>query len=113
MKIGEAKIRISKAAFEMIDAYFGEPKMNEKFINSTLKILVKQNIHKVDSILTLFADKDGEIDVVSIMSEYANIIDESGYVFDIKNFVENDMVKSLIPDKVLLIKREDILKLLS
>ena len=113
MKIGEAKIRISKAAINMIDAYFGAPSLNEKFINSTLKILVKQNLYKVDPILEMFADKDGEINASEIIAEYANIIDEGGYVFDIKTFVNNDVVKALIPDKALLIKREDILNLLS
>lgn len=113
MKIGEIKIRLSKAVMGMIDTYFSESTLNEKFINSTLKILVKQNLYKVDSILNMFADKDGDIDVTEIITEYANMIDENGYIFDLKSFVDNDMIKSLIPDKVLLIRREDILKILS
>ena len=113
MKIGEAKLRLSKGAINIIDAYFGESTLNEKFINSTLKILVKQNLYKVEPILEMFADKDGEINASEILAEYANIIDDNGYVFDIKSFVKDDIVKALIPDKALLIKREDILKILS
>lgn len=113
MKLGEAKLRISNAANNMIDAYFGESSLNEKFINSTLKILVKQNLYKIEPILEMFANKDGDINVSEIVAEYANIIDDKGYVLDIKSFVNNDIVKSLIPDKVLLVKREDLLNLLS
>lgn len=113
MKLGEAKLRISNAANNMIDAYFGESSLNEKFINSTLKILVKQNLYKIEPILAMFANKDGDINVSEIVAEYANIIDDNGYVLDIKGFVNNDIVKSLIPDKVLLVKREDLLNLLS
>ena len=78
-----------------------------------LKILIKQNAYKVDSVLGLFADKDGEINATEIVAEYANMLDENGYIFDIKQYVENDMIKSLIPDKVLVVKREDILNILS
>ncbi|MBP3630115.1 MAG: hypothetical protein J6J23_01365 [Clostridia bacterium] len=112
MKIGEVKIRLVKAVMGMIDAYFGGNGLNEKFINSTLKILVKQNAYKVDSMLELFADQNGEIDATEIVAEYANMIEENGYVFDLKQYVENDMIKALMPDKVLVIKREDILKIL-
>jgi hypothetical protein len=113
MKAGEVKIRISKAVYGMIDTYFGGTALNEKFINSTLKILVKQNLHKLDSVLEMFTDKNGEIDATEIVAEYANIIDEKGFIFDIKQYVDNDIVKSLIPDKVLVIKREDIINILS
>lgn len=112
MKTGELKMRLIKAVMGMIDTYFCSNALNEKFINSTLKILVKQNAYKIDSVLELFADKDGEINATEIVAEYANMIDEKGYIFDIKQYVDNDMVKSLIPDKVLVIKREDILNML-
>lgn len=113
MKTGEVKMRLMKAVMGMIDTYFCSNALNEKFINSTLKILVKQNAYKIDSVLELFTDKDGEVNATEIVAEYANMIDENGYIFDLKNFVENDMIKGFIPDKVLVIKRDDILRILS
>lgn len=113
MKTGEVKMRLMKAVMGMIDTYFCGNALDEKFINSTLKILVKQNAYKIDSVLELFADKDGEINATEIVAEYANMLDEKGYIFDIKQYVDNDMIKSLIPDKVLVVKREDILNILS
>lgn len=113
MKAGEVKMRLVNSVMDMIDTYFGGANISEKFVNSTLKIILKQNIYKIDPMLELFADKNGEINTTEIVAEYANMIDENGYVFDLKQYINNDMVKSLIPDKVLVIKREDILGLLN
>ena len=113
MKTGEIKIRLFNALMTMIDTYFGAPSMSEKFINSTLKIIVKQNINKIDSMLDLFTDENGDINAEEIISEYAEMFDESGYVFNIKDYIENETVKKFIPDKALVIKREDVLSILT
>lgn len=113
MKAGEVKLRLSNVLIEMIDTYFGGSSMNEKFINSTLKLILKQNLYKVDSILNLFADKNGDINLQDIVDEYSKMIGEEGLVFDIKQYINNDFAKSLIPDKILIIKRADICKLLT
>jgi hypothetical protein len=112
MKIGEVKLRISNTAMELIDVYFNNNTLNEKFINSTLKIILKQNLYKLDSILGLFADKNGEINIDEVINEYANMMTDEGIIFDLKSYVDNDIIKSFIPDKILVIKREDILNLL-
>lgn len=112
MKISEMKIRLLNTANSLIDTYFSGGGLTEKFINSTLKIIMKQNIHKVDDILQLFADKDGEIDMQMLVNEYAGMIGENGIVFDLKEHVTNDLVKGMLPDKVLIIKKDDILSLL-
>lgn len=111
MKIGEVKIRLSNSVMNLIDTYFSGNALNEKFVNSTLKIILKQNLYKVDSFLNLFSDQNGEINVEEVVNEYSKMIDENGIVFDLKKYVNDDMVKMLIPDKVLIIKREDILNL--
>lgn len=111
MKTGEVKIRLSNSVMNLIDTYFSGNSLNEKFVNSTLKIILKQNLYKVDSFLNLFSDQNGEINVEEVVNEYSKMIDENGIVFDLKKYVNDDMVKMLIPDKVLIIKREDILNL--
>lgn len=112
MKISEVKLRLSSSVMKLIDVYFSGNTFNEKMINSTLKIILKQNLYKIDSMLKLFSDKDGDINVDEIISEYSNIIDENGLVFDLKEYINDDILKSFIPDKILIIKREDILNLL-
>lgn len=113
MKIGEVKLRLSNSVIELIDTYFGGMTLNEKFINSTLKIILKQNIYKIEPMLNLFSDKDGNINMEEVIAEYSNMIDEKGLVFDLKSYVKDDMIKSFIPDKILIIKKDDILKLLN
>ena len=113
MKAGEVKIRLSNGIIEMIDTYFGGTGLNEKFINSTLKIILKQNLYKIDSVLALFTDQNGEININEIVEEYSKMIGDEGLIFDLKQYVDNDIVKSLIPDKILIIKRSDILKLMN
>jgi hypothetical protein len=113
MKAGEVKMRLSNAVFNLVDTYFGGSAINEKFVNSTLKIIIKQNLYKIDSMLELFSDQYGEIDIHEIIKEYSNMIDEQGFVFDLKKYVDNDMIKGLIPNKVLIIKRDDILNILN
>ena len=108
----EVKMRLSNSVMNMIDTYFGANTLSEKFINSTLKIILKQNLYKIEPMLNLFADKNGDIDVDTIIMEYSQMIDENGFIFDLKDYIDNDIVKSLIPDKSLIIKREDILNLL-
>ena len=112
MKVGEIKIRISNTAIDLIDTYFGANTMQEKFINATLKIILKQNLYKVDPMLNLFADKDGDINFQEIVTEYSNMISEDGFIFDLKQYVDDETIKKLIPNKILVIKREDIVNLL-
>lgn len=111
MKIGEVKMRLSNSVMGLIDTYFSGSALNEKFVNSTLKILLKQNLYKLDSILNLFSDQNGEINTEDIVTEYSKMIDENGIVFDLKKYIDNDLVKNFVPDKILIIKREDILNI--
>ena len=112
MKTGELKMRLSHTVMGLIDTYFSGSTISEKFVNSTLKIILKQNIYKVDPLLDLFTDKNGDINAAEIVAEYDNMIDESGFIFDLKQYIDNDAVKNMLPDKVLVIKREDILGIL-
>ena len=111
MKIGEVKMKLSNSVMGLIDTYFSGNALNEKFVNSTLKIILKQNLYKIDSILSLFTDQNGDINTDEIVMEYSKMIDENGIVFDLKKYIDNDLVKTIIPDKILILKREDILNI--
>ena len=113
MNISELKMRLLNKANSLIDVYFNNQGLTEKFINSTLKIIMKQNIHKIDNIFELFADKDGNIDLNMLVNEYTKMIPENGITFDLKEHIDNDLIKNMIPDKVLIIKREDIMSIMS
>ena len=112
MRPAEVKLKLITSLNHLIDTYFGTPTVTEKMINATLKVLLKQNAYKVDGMLNLFADEHGEINPQDILMEYANQIDESGVIIDVKQYINNDTLKQLIPNKVLVLKREDVLNLI-
>lgn len=112
MNTQEVKLKLITSVNRLIDTYFGSPVVTEKMINATLKVLVKQNAYKIDSMLNLFADQNGEINPQDILIEYANQIDDNGIVVDIKQYINNDTLKQFIPNKVLVMKKEDILNLI-
>ena len=112
MKASEFKLCIVSGVNNLIDDYFGTHSMADKFINSTLKILVKQNTYKLDNIVDIFADEHGVIDENIIIEEYSKVIGESGFVLDIREFIKNDMIRNLLPNKALIIKKDDIRKML-
>jgi hypothetical protein len=113
MKIAEVKIRLINTANSLIDTYFNGSDFSDKFLNSTMKIIIKQNANKFDDIFKLFADKNDDIDLDMMVNEYSKMISDNGIIFDIKDYVSNDFVKNMLPNKVLVIKKEDILSLIS
>lgn len=108
MKVCEFKLRVVQGLNNLIDDYFGSNSVHDKFINSTLKILVKQNTYKVDQVLGIFADANGEIDEAMVIEEYSKILGENGFIFDIREYIGNDIIKGMIPDKALIIKKDDL-----
>jgi hypothetical protein len=113
MLVSEVKMRVINTLNSLVDVYFNGSGITERFLNSTLKIIVKQNINKLDEVITYFADKDGEIDLEMLAYNYSEMIPEDGIMFDIKDYIESDFVKNMVPDKALLIKREDIMSVLN
>lgn len=113
MKASEFKLSLVQGINNLIDDYFGTASKTDKFINSTLKIIVRQNTYKLDDILDLFTDEHGCINESIIIEEYSKVIGENGWVLDIRDFIKNDFVRSMLPNKALIIKREDIRNMLN
>ena len=113
MKASEFKLSLVQGINNLIDDYFGTSAKTDKFINSTLKIIVRQNTYKLDEILDLFTDEHGCINENVIIDEYSKVIGDSGWVLDIRDFIKNEFVKSMLPNKALIIKKEDIRNMLA
>lgn len=112
MKSSEVKLRLTGFVNGLIDTYFSGASVKDKMINSTLKIIVKQNTWRADDMLKLFQDQNGEINMQEIVAEFANNIGDNGISIDIRDYVNNELIKSYLPNKVLLIKKDDIMGLL-
>ena len=50
----------------------------------------------------------GCVDENIIIEEYSDVVGENGVVFDLRNFVKNETLKSFLPNKALVIKAQDI-----
>lgn len=112
MNMSEVKLKLITSVNRLIDTYFGMPTVTEKMINATLKVIVKQNAYKIDGFLNMFADQNGEINPQEVLIEYANQIDDNGLIIDIKQYINNETLRQILPNKVLVMKREDILNLI-
>lgn len=111
MKVAEFKIRIINGLNGWVDDYFGASSLNEKFINSTLKLLIKQNANKYDKYIYMFADENGEINAKDVIESYANLLGDDGLTFDLKQYISNNIIRDFIPNKVLIIKKDDLMAL--
>ena len=69
MKASEFKLSVVTGVNSLIDDYFGSNSIADKFINSTLKIIVKQNTYKIDEFLSVFMDEHGMIDENIILED--------------------------------------------
>lgn len=112
MKTNELKLRVLTEANSLIDVYFGEDTFIDRMVNTTMKILIEQNKNKLDDIMKMFENSEGEIDAETIVNKYAEQFAHDGVHFDIKKFIKNDFMRNMLPDKYLIINKEDILKIL-
>lgn len=108
IKIAEFKTRALIGVEDLIDTYFSGNSIGERLMNATVKIVVNQNIDKLDGIIGLFADKDGLIDTDLMLREYGKAFGSDKFILDLRDFVDNDMVRRALPNKALAIRIDDI-----
>lgn len=113
IRIAEFKMRLVDGVHELIDTYFSGGTVSDRLMNATVKIIVNQNIDKLDGILELFADKNGIVDTDMIVCEYTKAFGSDKLIIDIRDFINNDMVRGILPNKALAIKIEDISNILN
>lgn len=113
IKISEFKLKLLQGGNNLIDTYFAGVSPSERLINATVKIILNQNIDKVDDLIGLFADKEGYIDTDLIVAEYSKAFGTDKIILDLRDFINNDMIKRVLPNKALAIKIDDIANMLT
>lgn len=111
IKISELKYRLANGVNDLIDTYFSGGDIKERFMNATVKIIVNQNIDKIDDFVTLFADKDGNVDTDILIKEYGKAFGTDKLILDLRDFIENDMVRRALPNKALALEIEDLARI--
>lgn len=112
MKASEFKLRTITTINSLIDTYFGSNTIVDKFVNSTLHIMVKQKSYMLDDVLNLFTDQDGNINEELLINEYSKMFGDDDIIIDIRRYIKNDFIRDMLPDKSLIIKSDDILDML-
>ena len=111
IRINEFKLRALNGVEGLIDTYFSSDSITDRLMNATVKIVVKQNVDKLDGVVALFADKDGYIDTDLMIREYGKAFGTDKLIIDIRDFVDNDMVRRALPNKALAIRIDDLAKI--
>lgn len=111
IKVNEFKIKLLAGVEDLIDTYFSGGGISDRLINATVKIIVNQNIDKLDDFIELFADKSGNIDTDILIKEYGKAFGTDKFILDLRDFVNNDMVRRALPNKALAIRIDDIAKI--
>lgn len=111
IRISEFKYRLLNGVEGLIDTYFAPTSISNRLINATVKIIVNQNADKLDDFIILFADKDGFIDTDVLIKEYGKAFGTDKFILDLRDFVNNDTIKNMLPNKALAIDINDIAKI--
>lgn len=109
MKIQEFKLRLMNFANNMIDSFFKGNSLSEKGMGTLTKYVLKKKIDDMDDFLSLFADKNKEIDTQEFVDYIIdNLVGEEGMAINFKDYINPDNILfSIIPDKTLIVKKDD------
>lgn len=111
IKIHEFKLKLVNGVEGLVDTYFSGGSISDRLINATVKIIINQNIDKLDEFMELFADKNGYVDTDVIIREYGKAFGTDKFILDLRDFVSNDMVRRVLPNKALAIRIDDVARI--
>lgn len=113
MKPDEIKLRITSYADDLINKLFPNDNFFNKLKGATAKYWIKQNVWKLDKILTNFVDKDGEINMVDTVNFFVNEIfnENEEFTLDIQSLFENNQLSQYLPNKIIVFTKSDLVKL--
>ena len=112
LKKEELEHSIKQYVNQLIDDVFPEYSILGKLSNRTAKYWIEQNQWRLDEILSVFTNKDECIDTEKLAEMYEDVLFENGELrLSLKEIAPNG-IKAMLPDKIMIFKREDLHKLL-
>ena len=112
MRKEELKYSITQYVHQLINDVLPESGILSKLSNRTAKYWVEQNQWRLDDILSVFTDKDECIDTEKLAEMYEDVLFENGELRLSLKEIAPDAVKAMLPDKIMIFKRDDLYKLL-
>ena len=109
MIIQEFKLRLIGFANGIIDSFFKSNSFSEKSMATLAKYIIKKKIDDMDDFLSLFANKNKEIDVEEFINYIIdNLVGENGMAINFKDYLNPDsVIYNIIPNKTIIIKKDD------
>lgn len=112
MKVQEFKLTTINKLYSIVDEWFDTNTLQDRFINGAMKTIIKANQNKYDGVINMFVDENGDIDLTEIKKQLEGVIPEK-LEMDVKEITQRWNIPSyLIPNKILLLTRKDILDIL-
>ena len=112
MKKEELKYSIIQYIHQLINDVLPESGLISKLSNRTAKYWVEQNQWRLDEIISVFTDKDECIDTKKLAEMYEDVLFENGELrLSLKEIAPNS-VKTMLPDKIMIFKKDDLHALL-
>lgn len=102
MKKEQLKPVLKDFLHKMMESWLGDKPLWKSLGNS----IIDANVNKYDNVLDMFADENGDIDVQGILNNVGESM-ENAYQIDLQQF------SPILPNRVLLISKEDIKQLLA
>jgi hypothetical protein len=112
MKKEELKYSIKQYALQLINDVLPESGILGKLSNKTAKYWVEQNQWRLDEILSAFTDKDECIDTQKLAEMYEDVLFENGELRLSLKEIAPESLKTMLPDKIMIFKKDDLYKLL-
>ena len=102
MKIEDVKAIVYKHIDNLISEWFSD----KPLFKGLAKTILQANINKYDYLLDMITDKDGNLLIDELVNNMGDAI-EKGYEIDLTN------ISPLLPNRILLISKEDIQALIN
>lgn len=112
MRKEELKYSIKQYILQLINDVLPESGILGKLSNRTAKFWVEQNQWRLDEILSVFTDKDECIDIEKLAAMYEDVLFENGELCLSLKEIAPDSIKTMLPDKTMIFKKDDLYKLL-
>ena len=110
MKIPEFKARTINKLYSIIDGWFDNG-IQDGIINGVLKTVIKANQNKYDELLNVFTDEQGELDLSEINKQMMRVVPENTEL-DLREMANRFNVATyLVPNKVLILSKKDVMDL--
>lgn len=108
MKVSEFKLRLIKFGNKLIDVYFPGDDISERMISASAKYILKNKVNELDNILEMFS-QNGDLNVDEFLEFMKDNMIKDGLKINAHDYFDkNSAFLSIIPNRTLIITKDDL-----